>query len=87
MLQIDELLERIGVLERTNRFWKALALGLAAAFALFLVLGTVLGFTLYSQVQNQRLEAEAAVKRALQQEEIARQAAEEVRKAADKQPW
>ena len=47
MLQNDELLEQIGYLQRANRFWKGLALSLAAALALFLLLGTGLGFSLY----------------------------------------
>jgi hypothetical protein len=86
MLRNDELLERICVLERANRFWKGLALGLAAALALFLVLGAFVGFSLYFQTRNQQLEIEAAMQEARQQENIARQqaekAAEEARKAA-----
>jgi Tfp pilus assembly protein PilO len=98
MLQNDELLERIGYRERANRLWKGLAFGLGAALVLFLVLGSLLGFTLYFQDQHERLEAEAAVRQALQQEVVARQQAQEAwerarqeaekaRKAADKQPW
>ena len=84
MLRNDELLERICVLERANRFWKGLALGLAAALALFLVLGAFVGFSLYFQTRNQQLEIEAAMREARQQENIARQQAEkeEARKAA-----
>jgi len=96
MLQNDELLEQIGYLQRANRFWKGLAFGLAAALVLFLVLGTLVGASLYFQAQNRRLEEEAAVRQALQQELLARQAAEkavqrtrqeaeQARKAADKQ--
>jgi hypothetical protein len=88
MLHNDELLERIGYLERTNRFWKGLALSLAAAFALFLVLGTFLGLTMYFQRQNEQLETEAAVRQALQQEVMARkqaqEAAERARQEAEK---
>ena len=98
MLRNDELLERIGYLERANRLWKGLAFGFGAALVLFLVLGTLLGFTVYFQDQQQRREAEAAVRQALEQEvlarqqaqdaeERARQEAEKARKAADKQPW
>jgi len=98
MLRTDELLERIGYLERANRFWKGLALGLGAALVLFLVLGTFVGASLYFQGQNQRAEVEAMMKDALQQEAVARRQAEEAverarqevekaRKAADKQPW
>jgi hypothetical protein len=98
MLQNDELLEQIGYLQRANRFWKGLAFALGAALVLFLVLGTMLGFTVYFQSENQRREAEAAVRQALEQEVVAlkqaqeaeqraRQEAEKARKAADKQPW
>ena len=77
MLQNDELLEQIGYLQRANRFWKGLALSLAAALALFLLLGTGLGFSLYFNAQNQRIEAEMMMREALQQEAIARQRADE----------
>jgi uncharacterized protein HemX len=89
MLRNDELLGRICYLERANRFWKGLTFGLAAALALFLALGTGLGFSLYFRVQNQRIEAEALMNEARQQEAVARrqaeQAAERARQAIDKQ--
>ena len=96
MLRDDELLEQIGYLQRANRFWKGLALGLAAVLVLFLVLGTLVGFSLYFHAEERRLAEEEVVRQALQQEMLARQAAEEAvqrarqeaeqaRMAADKQ--
>src|SRR6516164_7901477 len=96
MLQNDELLEQIGYLQRANRFWKGLAFALGAALVLFLVLGTLVGFSLFFHAEERRLAEEAAVRQALQQELLARQAAEEAvqrarqeaeqaRKATDKQ--
>ena len=63
---------------------------------LLLVLGTLVGASLYFQAQSQRLEAEAMMREARQQEAVARrqaedaeararQEAEQARKAADKQ--
>ena len=85
MLPNDELLEQIGYLQRANRFWKGLALGLAAFLVLFLVLGTLVGFSLYFHAEERRLAEEAAVRQALQQEEVARQAAEEAWELARKE--
>jgi hypothetical protein len=88
MLRNDELLDCIGQLERANRIWKGLALGLAAALILILAVGIGLGFSLYFQTQNRRFEAEAAMQKALQQEVLARQRAQEAAealKAAEKQ--
>jgi len=85
MLQNDELLERIGYLQRANRFWKGLSFSLAAALALFLLLGTGLGFSLYFNAQNQRIEAELMMREARHQEAIARQQAEEAAQRARKE--
>jgi hypothetical protein len=87
MLRIDELLDRIGYLERANRVWKWLTLGLAAALLLFLALGTAIGFSIYMREQAQRAEMEAVVEQARRQEMLARQQAEEAaraRQAAEK---
>jgi uncharacterized protein HemX len=90
MLQTDELLNRIGQLERANRFWKGLAFGLAAALVLLLLLGAALGGLLYFQAQEQRLEAEREImeREAVLREELARrqavEAAERAKRAAEK---
>jgi uncharacterized protein HemX len=65
MLRNDELLERIGYLERAARFWKALAFGLGAALVLLLLLGTGLGFSLYFQAQDRRVQEAVARQQAL----------------------
>ena len=87
MLQNDELLQRIGYLERANRFWKALAFGLGAALFLFLALGTGLGVSLYFQNTRQQADLEIMMR----EEMLARQRAVEAQKAAEKAvektPW
>jgi hypothetical protein len=91
MLHNDELLERIGHLERAIRFWKGLTFTLAAALFLFLALGTGIGVTLYFNAANREAEVEAMMRQAVQQEELARQRAVEAlkaaEKAAEKKPW
>jgi hypothetical protein len=77
MLRNDEFLEQIGYLQRANRFWKGLAFGLAAVLVLFLVLGTLVGFSLYFQAQNRRNEVDAMMREARQQEAVARRQAED----------
>jgi hypothetical protein len=80
MLQNDELLQRIGYLERTNRFWKGLAFALGAALFLFLALGTGLGVSLYFQNTRQQADLEIMMR----EEMLARQRAVEAQKAAEK---
>jgi len=84
MLRNDELLEQIGYLEGAKRFWKGLALALAAFLVLFLALGAALGFSLYFQTQNRRLEAELELRDALQREAVARQQAQQAFQEAEK---
>ena len=88
-LRNDELLEQIGYLERAKRFWKGLALGLAAFLVLFLALGTGFGLAVYFHTQNRHVQAEAELRDALRREAVARQQAQEAMeralKAAEKQ--
>ena len=84
MLQNDELLQRIGYLERTNRFWKGLSFALGAALFLILALGTGLGVSLYLGHISRQAELETAVRQAFEDEAVARQRAVEAQKAAEK---
>jgi len=84
MFRNDELLEQIAYLEGAKCFWKGLALSLAALLVLFLALGSALGFSVYFQTQNRRLEAEMELRDALQREAVARQQAQQALQEAAK---
>jgi hypothetical protein len=78
-------------LQRSNRFWKRLALGLLAALGLTILILTTSATVLSIQVERQRRQAEAAeaearmqAEKALRQEQDARKAVAETVKELDK---
>lgn len=61
----EDLIDRVRQLEDGVRFWKSLALGMAAALAVILAVATVAGVLLFSRAEAQReLEAERAASEA-----------------------
>jgi hypothetical protein len=75
-----ELYDALGRLERERNLWRALAIVLAAAFALLLAVGGVLAFSLHRQAEMQRLMAVEAEHVARQQ---AGMALEQAQKAVE----
>jgi hypothetical protein len=87
MLQNDELLQRIGYLERGIRFWKGLAFALGTALFLFLALGTALGVSLYLQNTKQQADIEIMMREEMLARQRAVEAQKAAEKAAEKSPW
>jgi hypothetical protein len=79
----EELLERIGSLERANRRWKAAALALTVLLLLSITWAGGVSTAALWQLRARRMEAIMARDRALQAEREARQAAELERARAE----
>ena len=73
-LERDYLRQQIQTLMRSNRWWKALAVGLVASLGLFLILGmgSFFAFRLSVVRQQRVIEAQAAMERARDAEMRAR---------------
>jgi hypothetical protein len=74
----------IGNLQRSNRFWKKLALGLLAALGLTILLLSTSAAVLSIRIVQQRRQAEAAEVEAQRQFQESRKALEGAWREADK---